>query len=760
MAGRVVGVSVARSDAVDKAMGSARYANDISLPHMLFGRILGSPHAHARIVRIDTSRAQRVAGVRAVITGSDFGPDLMGSFVRDMPAMAQGTARFFGEPVAAVAAGSIEAAEEALALVDVEYEELPPILDPVAAMEPGSALVHQDWMGYSRSADLSADRNIVSRTGLAWGDLARGFAEADEIFEDRFTTQLAHQAYTEPTACLADWEGPDRVHLWSTTKTIFGYQTQIAQALGMAPHSVRVTGTRVGGAFGGKGLVVLEPIAAALAKRAGRPVKMVLTRAEEFAITRPRHPSVITMRTGVKRDGTLVAREARLVFDTGAYALLGPSTVSGGSFWACGPYRIPNLRIDGFCVYTNNSVAGAFRGYGAPQGTFAGESQLDLIALRLGIDPVEIRLRNLLGDDDPTPNGEVIEPAILRRCLETAAERIGWREPTRPGRGKGIAIIVKHSGSLSASAEVRLMEDGSAILMVGAVDVGQGSDTVLRQIAAEELGLTFESVLTAGPDTDSSPWDWNTAASRVTHTVGLAVQAASRDAREQLVRIAADGLGADPADITVVGGSIYVRGADAPAATVSSVVRGAHWRQGGPVLGRGSVFTQEVEHASLDMSGFGGNGKHKLSAGVQAVEVSVDADTGRVTCERVVSVHDVGRIINPQAVEGQIEGAVAQGLGYALGEEILREDGRISSALLNDYRVPLAPDMPVIETVILEVADVDGPFGAKGVGEHAVIGIAPAIAGAVEQAAGVRVRDLPITPDKIVAARAAIEGAG
>ena len=739
-------------DGVRKATGGARYIDDISIPGTLKGKILPSPLPHARILNIDTSRAERLPGVKAVITAKDLPPTRVGIFIKDMPVMAWGKVRFIGEPVAAVAAIDDDTAYEAVRLIDVEYEELPAVFDPEVAMEAGAPLIHEELESYFATFLVRRFGNVCSHTTFNWGDVEEGFKEADYIFEDTFTTPIVHQGYIEPTGVLVQVDISGKVTAYASTQSPHLCQIRICEGLQIPISKIRVIAAQLGGGFGGKEDLFLLSIAIALSQKAGRPVKMVLSREEEFSMTRPRHPSRVTIKSGVKRDGSIIARQARLIMATGAYSDQGPGVTSVATRSLAGPYRIPHVRLDGYCIYTNLPVCGAYRGYGNPQATFAVESHMDMIAERLGIDPLEFRLKNALDVGDLSPDGHPLHSVGLKECLEKVAKASDWSAPPLGGSGRGLAVMQHISAVLSSSTIVRINEDGTATLSVGAVDLGTGSETILCQMVAEELGLPLSDISIVMGDTDATPYNWSTAASRTTYVTGHAVKSAASDARRQVLELAGEALEAHPEDLTVEEGRVFVKGTPERGMTMRQVDLLSHWKRGGPIIGKASFMVQGPPPDPKRVMGdpFGFHAGWTFAA--QVAEVAVDRATGEVRVKRAWAAHDVGRAINPTNVEGQVQGAFAQGLGYALFEKVHIEGGKVINPSLMDYRLPAAPDVPQIDVTIVEATDETGPFGAKGVGEPGLVPSAPAIANALYRAVGVRIKELPITPEAVLKA--------
>jgi CO/xanthine dehydrogenase Mo-binding subunit len=508
-------------------------------------------------------------------------------------------------------------------------------------------------------------------------------------------------------------------------------------------------------------------MAGALALKCGAKVKLYLTREEEFIFSKPRHSCRMAVKTGVKRDGRITAKQVTLYYNTGAYADDGPGIAGFGAMMSRGPYRIANVRADGYCVYTNLPKSGAFRGFGNPQATFGSDSQLDIIAERLGMDPLELRLKNAVSAGDTVLGGVPFTSVGLKRCLEEAASRIGWGKttPAKSGKARGMGVSALHhvSGLLSAGAFVKVNEDGTVGLVTGAIDIGQGCETVLSQIAAEELGVPMSEIHYASVDSDSAPFNWGTAGSRTTFTVGNAVKLAAADARKQLLELAAERLEADVEDLEVRDKVVMVKGSPQRALSYRDLGGISHWVRGGPILGKGSFLVEgqsyDPKRAVVHSYPFGA--MTAFVFGVHVVEVEVDTETGHVSVVRAVAAHDVGRAINPTVVEGQIEGGFAQGLGYALMEDLVTDGGQTINASFIDYKIPGVLDLPEeLVPIIVEEEDPNGPFGAKGVGEPGLVPTAPAVANAIYNATGVRIRDLPITPEKVLTALEEREASG
>ena len=754
-----IGRSPARLDAYEKVTGRAVFAVDLKLAGMLHARVLRSPIPHGRITHIDVSKAETLPGVIAVVTGKDF-PGSFGATVQDQNFLAREKVRFVGDPVAAVAAVNLDAAEEALSLIKVEYEPLAAILDPVEAMKPGAVLIHEELSQYATAPGIFpvSGTNICNHFKLRKGDVEKGFTESHVVLEDTYTTQMVQHAHLEPHASIAQVDPSGKILIWSNTQTPYFNRKALARALNLPLNKVRIMGTSVGGGFGGKSYLKAEPICVALAlKTKNRPVKLVYTREEEFGVAPVRHPTVIRCKTGMKRDGTWVAQETELIFDTGAYADIGPRVVRNAGFSAAGPYKIPHVHIDSYCLYTNNPVGGAFRGFGIPQITWAIESHLDAMAEKLGIDPVELRLKNAVEEGTVSATGQVLHSVGLKETLRRAAEKIGWGTSPGPSRGKGVACMHKSTVTPSASAAfVKLNEDASVTLLCSAVEMGQGASTALAQIAAEELGVPVDMISVVRPDTDFTPYDMASVSSRSTFFVGNAVRRAAADAREQLLDIAAEILEANPKDLELKEGKVQVRGVPEKAIPITELPLGEAFYvgvkgrgRGRPVLGRGTFTVEDATPLDRE-TGQGKNPSVFWMYATQAAEVEVDPRTGRVKVLRISAAHDVGRAIHPQSIEGQVEGALVMGVGTALFEKMELEEGRVKNRSFADYKIPSALDAPEMIPIIVEEPHSRGPYGAKGLGEPALAPTAAAIANAIYAAVGVRIKDLPITPEKIL----------
>ena len=757
-----VGQPVTRVDALDKVTGKAIYGVDLKLPGMLHAKVLRSTWAHARLVRVDVRRARSLPGVLAAVTGRDF-PYLHGETVRDEPFLAVDRVRYVGEPVAAVAAVDVETAEAAVDLIEVEYEPLPAVFDPVQAAGEDAPLLHPELGNYPHGKIIlpQAGSNVCHRFKLRRGDVERGFQAADLIFEDTFSTQMVQHAALEPHAAIARFGPGGEVTVWSSNDAPHRTRRELAEALGLPLGKVRIaTSGYMGGGFGSKGGLKAEAAAIALASRTrGRPVRLQLDRDEVFSAVLTRVPTVTTIKTGVKRDGRITARQVTSYWDAGAYAEKTPTICRQASQAAAGPYRIPNVWIDARAVYTNKQNSGAMRGYGIPQVAWAHESQMDIIAAELGLDPTEIRLRNGLEEGDLSATGQVMYSVGLKETMGRTTAAMPWEGPAgadgavaRGGgvsRGRGVAWMFKNTKTPStSSAFVRVDEDLTVTVLSSSVEIGQGNNTILAQIAAEELGVPVEAVRLAAPDTDYTPYDASTTSSRSAFHMGNAVRRAAIDAAGQIRGLAAAELHVHPEQVEVRAGKLAVSGQPEHTIDLGALLR-ARLRGGGTILGRGT-YTPEGATDIDPETGQGAMPSIFWMYATQGVEVEVDRETGQVAVKRVVAAHDVGRALNPLTCCQQIEGGVVMGVGMALSEELRWDErGRLLNANFHDYKLPTAMDIPEIEPLLVETPHPAGPYGAKGLGEPVLSPTAPAVAGAVERATGVRIKDLPLTPEKL-----------
>ena len=753
-----IGASPPRLEAGDKATGRAQYADDVRIPGMLHAALLTSPHAHARIVGYRVEAARALPGVKAILTGADFIGPRAGGIIKDELMVARGTVRYVGEIVAAVAATDPAAAHKAAAAIEIDYEPLPAVLSIDEALAPGAPILHPDSAAYFKAIQGGGHGNVVFESSVEEGDVERAFHECDVVVEGTWETQAQHHVYLEPNGCVADVDAAGRITLYATCQSVHHIQQRVADELAEPMAKIRVVATRVGGGFGGKHASNIHSIAAWLARATRRPVKLVLSRTQDFEIQRSRHPARIWMKTGARRDGTILARDVRITIDGGAYADESPPVLAFALLMSRGPYRIANARARGQAVYTNKLRAGSFRGFGNPQASFAGESQIDELAARLGIDPVELRLKNAMRPNDTAFGGQGVPSCVLTQCLTRVSEAQRAAPPLTPRsgsrRGIGYAVMSHVSGLMGTAANVQLRTDGSIALSTGCVDIGQGADTAMVQICADALAVPIERVSYAPQDSDSSPYNWKTAGSRSTYMTGRAVAVATADMRETMFGHAAEMLECASADLELrPGGAIGIKGVPT-GVSFREVAMRSLFHSGGPIAAsHGFVFDGppfDPKRASVHQLAFANLGVYTF--GAHCVEVDVDEATGAVEVRRAWCAHDVGRAINPVSCEGQIQGGFVQGMGYALTEEMRwNAEGWLTTVTLADYKVPGVLDTPPeIHAIVLEDRDPTHPVGAKGVGEPSLVGAAPAIANAIHNATGARVRTLPMTPERVL----------
>ncbi|MBI4522508.1 MAG: xanthine dehydrogenase family protein molybdopterin-binding subunit [Deltaproteobacteria bacterium] len=747
---RYVGKNVARKGAVERVTGAGIYCVDLVVPGMIYGRVLRSEYAHARILNIDIAEAESIPGVHAVITSKDAPAVTYGRTLNDRWVLAKEKVFFIGDPVAAVAAESDAIAKAALKKIKVSYEPLPPVLDPERAMNQDSVSLHEEIPLPPNLPEGQNVKNVCSYTSVHYGDADKAMAEADMVVEDTYETQMVHPQYLEPRTVLARYDSDGKFTLWINAQTPFAVRSQISRLLQIPANKVRVIVTEIGGGFGGKASGVessgsLEPICALLALKAKKPVRMALEKSEETIATSVRGPSKIWIQSGVKRDGTIVARKGRVIFDCGGYQGCGGSAGGKAARMLAGWYRLPNVHVDGYTVYTNKQVCGSVRGPGGVQGTFAVESHMDSIAAKLRMDPVDLRLQNMPRAGERLPNGAFLRNVSLRESLLRAAEKIGWGQANlKKNQGIGFASTMWGEGAGPGSgALVKVNEDATAIVLVGKVDYGTAIPFAIPMIVAEELGIPLDDVTVLNVDTDTSPWDFGTVGSRTTVTCGGATRLAAIDARDQLLAIAAKLLGAEIGQLEAKDRQIRIIGSSDKSLPMSAVATAAHF-QVGEVIGRG-YYNPEVIQAEEREKGV------SPVYATHAALVEVDPDTGRVLVKRYVAVHDLGFVIHPDGAEGQIEGGVVEGLGQALCEQILVSDrGETLNPTFVDYLMPTLSMTPKIEPILLEGYRGPGPYGAKGVGEVPCLLTPAAIANAIYNAVGVRIRTLPLTPENVL----------
>jgi CO/xanthine dehydrogenase Mo-binding subunit len=758
-----LGEALPMLDAEERVSGRINYTLNIEAPAMLVGKILRSPVPHARILRVDPSRAQKLAGVGAVLTRADFGSHTgysgkYGRIFRDQTVVALDKVRFVGDPVAAVAACDEDTALEALSLIDIDYEEIPPVFDETEALTPAAPLVHdprpeQQPMFSKMIEDLAGGSNLCSHFKLRRGDVEEGFSQADFVFQDTFRSPAVQHVPLEPHVTVAHY-AREKLTIWTCTQMPHAIRAQMAELLNLPLARVRVIVETLGGGFGSKGSLRLEPITAFLALKAQSPVKIVLTREEEF-VTVCKHPATIRIKTGVMKDGTLVARQVSANFNTGAYSDIGPVVARNGGSAMSGPYRIPHVRIDSCAVWTNIVPAGALRGFGVPQAVWAYESQMDMIAERLGLDPLEFRRKNLLRDRDLFATGEELSDIHFDELLDRAAASIDWSyddarwlnrtEPKQKTvrRGKGLAMVIKATITPSTSAAaLKLNEDGSLNVLTSSVECGQGAKTVLAQIAADAMHMPVRRISVSEPDTDLTPYDQQTSSSRTTYSMGGAIREAASDLKRHILDCAAENLEVSVSDLIIEDSRVMVRGTPQRSLSYGEITRLSNQ---GNLFGHGAFTTR----GGLDLQTGQGIGSVHWHQGAIGCEVEVDIETGKIKILRLSPCVFAGRVVNPRLCELQLEGCAIFGLGQALFEEMAYgEHGQLLNANLSDYNIPSFADVPLkLDASALEHA---GSEELHGIGETLLPPVMAAIGNALYNAAGVRIQELPLSAERVL----------
>jgi CO/xanthine dehydrogenase Mo-binding subunit len=749
-----------RQDGLDKVTGSGRYAADLTVTGMLHGAFRMSSHSHARIRRLDATAARALPGVHAIITAADVPEVRYGAFVRDRTLFAKDVVRWEGELIAAVAAATPEIAARAAAMIEIDFEPLPALTDLEAAARPDAPLVHADWGTYEVDDNVVREGNVASHSTIVKGDAAAAMAEADVVVKDRYVADGSHAVPIEPRALLAEWQG-DHVTIWSSTQVPFGARAGVAETLGLPQNRVRVIVPHLGGGFGAKCEVGFEPHVAALARAAGRPVKVVFSRRDEFLLPDHRRERMIMeLETGVRRDGTIVARRGHLIIDNGAYSMDEPYLGQMAAMFAVGPYRVPNVDVSVDVVYTNTQPSGSVRAPTGPTTCWAVEQHHDVVAERIGLDPVEFRRRNLVHEGDAGPTGQIFERIGAIETLESAAAAIGWGKELPDGEAIGIATGWWPSFPGPSGAHVKINADGTGTIVTGAQECGTGSVMALPILAAEVLGMRPEEFRILYQDTDAGPYDGGASGSQTTFNNGRAVIAAATEVREQLLDLAADRLEANRADLELVDGTARVKGSHASSVSIADLASDAD--SIGLLLGKGSGQpppTPAVDAASC----VGRLGAESFAAPTfftHAIRVKVDRDTGVVRVLEVAASHESGVVINPIGAAGQIHGGVAMGIGQALTEGVqLSDDGRQRNAYLLDYKLQTVADVPAIHVDFVDAPSPNGgPKGLKGIAEPPCVPTPGAIANAISRAVGVRVNELPMTPERVWGALAAKNG--
>ncbi len=753
---KYIGAAIPRKDAVEKVTGSAKYLEDLHFAPLLYAKVKQSPLAHARIKRIDTSKAERLPGVRAVVTGKDF-PNRSGLYLMDRTYYAVDKVRYFGEPVAAVAAISEEVAAKAVELIEVEYEELPGVFDPREALKPDAPLVHEDLEKYERVPIFypKPGTNISNHFKVRKGDVEKGFAEADLILEREYYVPQMQHATIETHKAAALWSPDGKLTVWSTCQSPNVVRQILAKSLEMPLHKIRVISNYIGGGFGGKAGAAMEGLVVPLARKCpGKVVRVVFTREEDIQGTFTRQALYARLKTGVRKDGRLTALEYHMVWDGGAYTEYGVNIVRAAGYSSTGAYDIPNVKADSYCVYTNNPVGGPVRGFGMCEMQWGLERQLDEIAQELGLDPLQIRLINGMKDGSTTATGQVVHDVAFDKCLKAVADAVDWEKPAGKYRGKGIAGLVKapaQPSNASSSCIIRINEDGTVHVLVGATEMGQGMLTSLSAIAAEALNIPVEKIEIRVPDTDFTPYEWQSVGSRTTYSVGHAIVRAAEDALEQIRTAAAVLLNLPANELYLDDDTVYWVKDKSKQVSLKEVADSCKKCTGegisGPIIGRGSYVPTTMNN--LDPETGQGNPGLFWTFGASAAEVEVDPETGTVKVLQLATALDAGKAVNPQLCRAQIHSGAIMGLSTALYEELKLEQGRVINPNFTDYKIPTIENIPELTSIVLETPETGGPFGIRGIGEQPMIAVAPAIANAVSNALGVKFNTFPLTPERV-----------
>ena len=729
---QVVGRPTPRVEGEEKVIGAAVYTVDVRLPGMLWGKVLRSPIPYGRIKRVDISKALKARGVKAVITGQDVAGLRIGRKIYDLPILADGVVRFIGEKVAAVAAESEEAAERAVDLIDVEYEEMEPLLDPLEALKPTAPLLHPEVLSYKGLPEkLEAPSNVFVYLSWGKGDLQAGFQQSDIVVENTFETQVVHQSYLEPHACVAKADSSGGAEIWACSKTPFAVREQLSNAINVPKEKLVFHPVHIGGDFGGKGGPMDVPVCYFLSLKSGRPVKMIMDYHEELIAGNPRHASIIEVKTGVKKDGTIVAHHMEFIFDSGAYGAMKPVGYLMGAQGCAGPYRIANCLIEEKVVYTNKVPCGHMRAPGDPQGFFATESQLDIVARKLGMNSAEFKRKNLLRDGDVAPVGHTVEHIKAVEALDKAMTLSGYKKPKPKNVGRGLAFSEWSPSGGEGTVFVKIDEAGKVRVSSPVADQGAGVFTVICEVVGEELNVATEFIELEHLDSSAVPSDGGVGGSRATRVYGNAAYEAGAKAKEEIVKIAAERMGVSPNELSPANGFV-AHPRTKRRMSFAEVVKA----KGSPIQTKG-YYKQAGK-------------SHEASVAAQIAEVHVDPETGQVRLRNFVSAHTTGKVINPLMHQGQIDGGIVFGLGYALTEHLIIDGGKVATANFGEYKIPNIQDITPLKTVVLEtVPHGPGPYNSLSIGEVANVPVAAAIANAVADAVGVRIKDLPITAEKI-----------
>ena len=732
---RVIGKPTPRVEGTEKVTGAAKYATDVTLPEMLWGKVARSPIAYGRIVRVDIAEALKVPGVKAVITGKDVAGLRIGRRIHDMPILADDVVRYAGEKVAAVAAESEDAAERAIEFIDIQYEEMEPLLDPLDALRATAALLHPAVLSYrGLPGKLDGPSNVFIHMSWGTGDIYAGFQQADMIIENRFSTQSVHQAYLEPHSCVVLADAAGGAEIWACSKTPYAVREQLSKSLNVPEERLLFHPTHIGGDFGGKGGSMDIPVCYFLSLKSGRPVKMIMDYNEELLAANPRHSSIVNAKTGVKKDGTIVAHHLELIFDSGAYGAMKPVGYLPGVENSVGPYKIPHCLIEEKLVYTNKVPCGHMRAPGDQQGVFVSESQFDMVARKLGMEPADFKRKNLLHRGDTSGVGHTVGNIKAEEALDTAMALSNYNKPKPKNIGRGLALAEWCSSGGEGTVFLKIDQRGKVTISSPVLDQGAGVFTVICEVVGEELKVPAEWIELERLDSRSVQSDTGVGGSRATQVYGNAAYVAGTNARQELFKIATQIMSVDSHDLELANGFVVHR-----------------------LTKRRISFAELIKknESPIQVTGYWKKDANPRdnSVAAQVAEVEVDPETGEVKLKNFVSVYTTGKVINPLMHRGQIEGGLICGLGYAMTEQLLFEDGKVTTTNFGEYKIPNIRDVPLSKTVVLEtVADGPGPYNSLSIGEAANLPVAAAIANAVEDAVGVRIKDLPITATKIFAA--------
>jgi len=729
---QVVGRPTPRVEGELKVTGAALYSADLRLPGTLWGKVLRSPISYGRIKNIGLSNAWQVPGVKAVLTGQDVTGLRIGRCIYDTPVLADGVVRFIGEKVAAVAAETEEAAQQAVDLIEVDYEEREPLLDPLEAIKPDAPILHPDLLSY-KGLPVPVEKvgNVFASLRWGKGDTEVGFQQADLIVENTFTTQVTHQSYLEPHACVVKADPSGGAEVWSCSKTPFAVRNQLSNCIGVAKEKLVFHPLHIGGDFGGKGGFMDVPVCYFLSLKSGQPVKMVMDYSEELTAANPRHASIIQVKTGVKKDGSIIAHHLNFVFDSGAYGSMKPAGYLIGAQTCAGPYRIANCLIEERMVYTNKVPCGHMRAPGDPQGFFANESQLDIAARKLGMDPAAFKRKNMLRDGDETPIGGHVSHIRGVEALDKAIQLSGYHKPKPKNVGRGVAFSEWSPSGGEGNVFVKIDEAGKVKVSSPVVDQGAGVLTVIVEVVGEELKVPADQIGLEQLDSRSVPSDGGVGGSRATRVYGNAAYEAGANARKELFDVVAQRMEMNPGELALSGGFVVHRPTKRRM-SFSEVVKA----KGSPIEAKG-YYKQAGK-------------SHEASIAAQIAEVHVDPETGQITLRNFVSAHTTGKVINPLMHQGQIDGGIVFGLGYALTEEVLFDGGKILTTNFGEFKIPNIRDIPPLKTAVMEsVPHGPGPYNSLAIGEVANVPVAAAVANAIEDAVGVRIKSLPLTAEKV-----------